>query len=118
MYVTRYLQSSGQAVDAAIELSDYLTQYSAGRNQFTGHVPSEIANRVLDGDQAVRVQNRRFAADSPIRMFIADEIPDATPSTLAGAVICRAPARVEGVASGISSAMNIRIGESAANLLF
>jgi hypothetical protein len=71
---------AGTAVDAAVTLSDYLTQYEVGRSQFTGQAPSEIASRILAGDQALNVTNRKFSPDTPVRMDIADEVPDMTPT--------------------------------------
>jgi hypothetical protein len=70
---------SGSATSAAVELGDRLTQYVAGRSQFAGKTPTDIADRVLRGHQSLSIQNRRFTRDSPVRMFLANEIADQSP---------------------------------------
>lgn len=70
---------TGAAIDASVELADLLTQYSTGRSQFVGAPVSDVAKHVLKANQAMFVQNRRFARDAPVRMVILDEIPNLKP---------------------------------------
>jgi hypothetical protein len=74
-----YTNLSGVAIDAAVDLSNYLTQYTPGASIYAGAPPSQIAERNLKGHQTVRIPNRRFIRDTAPAMTLAREIPDQTP---------------------------------------
>lgn len=81
----------GVGVDASQELADFLTQYHAGRSQFAGLAASEIMGPVLEGKQALRIQNRRFIRDALPRMDLANEVPDMSPASDGTIVYSPAP---------------------------